>query len=188
MSFEFEGKVLNPFGVDIDLPFWFFERLKKLHLLERDRPTGKMRIRAQVFGLMDLWDGPDFRPVSVDKTKTESDSRPTHGEARRLRRAEWSSTATRKGITPGFRASAHMPISWCGTIPQRSHDFLTQPAANRIDDAALRSSGMIPIVLTRSVWAQSAASPVCLSQVSRGFDLRDKKRRISGSNGANERH
>ena len=49
-------------GIDIDLPFWVFERLKKLHLLERDRPTGKMRIRAQVFGLMDLWDGPDFRP------------------------------------------------------------------------------------------------------------------------------
>jgi hypothetical protein len=62
LSFEFEGKVLNPFGVDIDLPLWVFKRLKKLHLLERDRPSGKMRIRAQVFGLIDLWDGPDFRP------------------------------------------------------------------------------------------------------------------------------
>ncbi len=62
LFYQFEGKVLNPFGVDIDLPLWVFKRLKKLHLLERDRPTGKMRIRAQVFGLMDLWDGPDFRP------------------------------------------------------------------------------------------------------------------------------
>ncbi len=58
----FEGKVLNPFGVDIDLPLWVFKRLKKLHLLERDRPTGKMRILARVFGLMPIWDGPDFRP------------------------------------------------------------------------------------------------------------------------------
>jgi hypothetical protein len=33
-----------------------------LHLLERDRPTGKMGIRVRVFGLMALWDGPDFRP------------------------------------------------------------------------------------------------------------------------------
>jgi hypothetical protein len=62
LSFEFEGKVLNPYGIDIDLPHWVFTRLKKLHLLERDRPTGKMRIRARVFGLMALWDGPDFRP------------------------------------------------------------------------------------------------------------------------------
>ncbi len=61
LSYEFEGKVLNPFGVDIDLSTWVFTRLKKLHLLERDRPTGKMRIRAHVFGLMALWDGPDFR-------------------------------------------------------------------------------------------------------------------------------
>ncbi|MFX1265511.1 MAG: hypothetical protein ACFFH0_09030, partial [Promethearchaeota archaeon] len=47
---------------EIDLPLWVFKRLKRLHLLERDRPTGKMRIRKSVFGLMELWDGPDFRP------------------------------------------------------------------------------------------------------------------------------
>ena len=62
LSNEFEGKVLNPFGFDIDLPFWVFKRLKKLHLLERDRPTGKFRIQSRVFGMMPLWDGPDFRP------------------------------------------------------------------------------------------------------------------------------
>ncbi len=62
LSNEFEGKVLNPFGVDIDLPFWAFKRLKKLHLLEGDRPTGKFRIQARVFGMMPLWDGPDFNP------------------------------------------------------------------------------------------------------------------------------
>lgn len=33
---EFDGRVLNPSGVEIDLPFWAFKRLKKLHLLERD--------------------------------------------------------------------------------------------------------------------------------------------------------
>ena len=36
---DFDGKVLNPSGVEIDLPFWVFKRLKKLHLLERDRET-----------------------------------------------------------------------------------------------------------------------------------------------------
>jgi hypothetical protein len=33
-----------------------------MHLLERDHPTGMMRIKSRVFGLMPLWDGPDFRP------------------------------------------------------------------------------------------------------------------------------
>ena len=62
MSEDFDGTVLNPFGVEIDLPLWVFKRLKRLHLLERDRPTGKMRIRKSVFGVMQLWDGRDFRP------------------------------------------------------------------------------------------------------------------------------
>ena len=54
--------MLNPYGVEIDLPFWVFKRLKKLHLLECDHETGKRRICGRVFGLMELWDGPDFRP------------------------------------------------------------------------------------------------------------------------------
>jgi hypothetical protein len=62
MSDEFDGKVLNPNGVEIDLPYWVFKRLKKLHLLERDRETGRRRIQSRVFGLMALWDGPDFKP------------------------------------------------------------------------------------------------------------------------------
>ncbi len=62
MSHEFDGKILNPHGVEIDLPFWVFKRLKKLHLLERDSTTGMRRIQSRIFGLMDLWDGPDFRP------------------------------------------------------------------------------------------------------------------------------
>ena len=61
MSDEFDGRVLNPEGVLIDLPFWVFKRLKKLNLLERDRETGRRRIRADIFGKMDLWEGPDFR-------------------------------------------------------------------------------------------------------------------------------
>jgi hypothetical protein len=59
---RFRRKVLNPYGVEIDLPFWVFKRPKKLQLLERDRESGKRRISERVFGLMDLWDGPDFRP------------------------------------------------------------------------------------------------------------------------------
>jgi len=59
---EFDCRVLNPSGVEIDLPFWAFKRLKKLHLLERDRETGKRRICARVFGLMEIWEGPEFRP------------------------------------------------------------------------------------------------------------------------------
>jgi hypothetical protein len=34
---DFDGRVLNPLGVEVDLPFWAFKRLKKLHLLERDQ-------------------------------------------------------------------------------------------------------------------------------------------------------
>ena len=62
LSDEFDGKILNPHGVEIDLPFWVFKRLKKLHLLERDSASGMRRIQARIFGLMDLWEGPDFRP------------------------------------------------------------------------------------------------------------------------------
>jgi len=61
LSYDFDGKVLNPNGVEIDLPFWVFKRLKKLHLLERDPETGLRKIDKRVFGLMDLWEGPDFR-------------------------------------------------------------------------------------------------------------------------------
>jgi hypothetical protein len=59
---EFYGRVLNPSGVEIDLPYWAFKRLKKLHLLERDPGTGKHRICARVFGLMEIWEEPEFRP------------------------------------------------------------------------------------------------------------------------------
>ena len=62
LSDEFDGKILNPHGGEIDLPFWVFKRLKKLRLLERDSAAGLRRIKARSFGLMDLWDGPDFRP------------------------------------------------------------------------------------------------------------------------------
>jgi hypothetical protein len=58
-------RVLNPLGVEIDLPFWVFKRLKKLHLIERDRETGKRRIGARVFGLMLIWETPEFRPGHV---------------------------------------------------------------------------------------------------------------------------
>ena len=62
LSGEFDGRVLNSNGVEIDLSYWVFKRLKKLHLLKRDRETGKRRIRERVFGLMALWASPDFRP------------------------------------------------------------------------------------------------------------------------------
>ncbi len=55
-------QLLNPDGVEIDVPLWVFLRLKDLHLLERDRATGRHRICERVFGLMEFWEGPDFRP------------------------------------------------------------------------------------------------------------------------------
>jgi hypothetical protein len=36
---DFDGRVLNPLGVEVDLPFRAFKWLKKLHLLERDRES-----------------------------------------------------------------------------------------------------------------------------------------------------
>jgi len=59
---EFDVRLLNPFGAEVDIPFWAFKRLKKLHLLERDKETGKQRICARVFGLMEIWEAPGFRP------------------------------------------------------------------------------------------------------------------------------
>ncbi len=59
---QFELRVLNPSGVEIGLPFWVFKRLKKLHLLKRDKETGKRRICARVFELMDIWEISEFRP------------------------------------------------------------------------------------------------------------------------------
>ena len=59
---ELDMRVLNPWGVEIHLPFWVFRRLKKLHLIERDRQTGKRRICARVFALMEIWEAPEFRP------------------------------------------------------------------------------------------------------------------------------
>jgi hypothetical protein len=62
MSALFDGKVINPYGVVIDLPHWVFVRLKRFRLLEREIETGMHRIKKQIFGLMALWEGPDFRP------------------------------------------------------------------------------------------------------------------------------
>ena len=59
---DFDGRVLNPSGVEVDIPLWVFKRLKKLHLLERDRETGKRKICAHVFDLMEIWEEPEFRP------------------------------------------------------------------------------------------------------------------------------
>jgi hypothetical protein len=39
MREEFDGRVLDPSGVEITLPFPVFKRLKKLGLFERDRKT-----------------------------------------------------------------------------------------------------------------------------------------------------
>jgi hypothetical protein len=62
MGEEFSVRILNPLGLEIELPFWAFKRLKNLHLLERDKKTGKRRICARVFGLMEIWEEPEFRP------------------------------------------------------------------------------------------------------------------------------
>lgn len=44
LSCDLDRKVLNPNGVETDLPFWVFKRLKKLHLLDRNHKTGLMKI------------------------------------------------------------------------------------------------------------------------------------------------
>ena len=61
LSHNFDGKVLNPYGIEIDLPSRAFKRLKKLHLLQRDREGSLRRIGARIFRLMPLWEGPDSR-------------------------------------------------------------------------------------------------------------------------------
>jgi hypothetical protein len=61
-----------------------------------------------------------------------------------------------------------------------------QPAANPIDDASHRCAGVKPNARIDPAWKKQVASPVCLSQESRGFGLRDNKRCNPGSDGANE--
>jgi hypothetical protein len=58
----FDGRVLNPCGMEIRIPYWAYRRLKKLHLLERDIDSGKRRISPDVFGLMEIWEAPEFNP------------------------------------------------------------------------------------------------------------------------------
>jgi hypothetical protein len=51
LSDKFDGKVLNPFGVEIDLPFWVFKRLKKLSVSAGYRATGKYHASGAGLGL-----------------------------------------------------------------------------------------------------------------------------------------
>ncbi len=81
MSARFDGKVVNPYGISIDLPHWVFVRLKRLKLLDRDIETGMYRIKEQIFGLIDLWEGPDFGPARALRASTLSISARVHGTA-----------------------------------------------------------------------------------------------------------
>jgi hypothetical protein len=81
LSDEFDIRVLTPDSAEIELPFQVFTCLKKLHLLERDRTTGKRRIQARVFGLMALWNGPDFKPDRDFQTLIPDIGRAGHGIA-----------------------------------------------------------------------------------------------------------
>ena len=78
----------------------------------------------------------------------------------------------------------------CGTRQARyqRRDLFRQPSANRIDDANRRCAGMKPTVRIAPAWRKPVASPVCLSQESRGFDLRDNKICNPGSDHASELH
>jgi hypothetical protein len=58
----FDGCVLNPSGMEIRIPYWAYRRLKKLHLLERDLDSGMRRISPDVYGLMEIWEAPEFNP------------------------------------------------------------------------------------------------------------------------------
>ena len=62
--------------------------------------------------------------LSVDRTQSEPDSGLTRDGARLFQRAEQSSTAARKGTTPGFKAKAQIPISSYGTSLATTERFL----------------------------------------------------------------
>jgi len=68
----------------------------------------------------------------------------------------------------------------------QSDDFFMQPAASRIDDASHPCVAVKPHAQMGSAWKKQVASPVCLSQESRGFGLRDNRRCNPGSAAANE--
>jgi hypothetical protein len=50
LSDEFDGWILNPEGVLIDLPFWVFKRLKKVNPLESQPKTGRRDTLAVISG------------------------------------------------------------------------------------------------------------------------------------------
>jgi hypothetical protein len=80
LSERFEGRIINPDGIEIDLPFWVFKRLKRMRLLERDRETGMRRISARIFGLMALWEGPDYRHDAPLRAYDPSRMRTPHSD------------------------------------------------------------------------------------------------------------
>ena len=125
LSDEFDGKILNPSGVEIDLPFWVFRRLKKLNLLERDRMSGRRRIRAHVFGLIALREGPDFRH---DRRVRASDtgfqracSLTAAGRARSSRR---SGANAQRGRIP--QVAIHPPCA-SPNMPKQPGPFILTP-------------------------------------------------------------
>ncbi len=90
---EFDVRVLNPSGVEIDLPFWAFKRLKKLHLLERDqgnRKTENLRARVWVngdLGSAGIQAGPQATSVA---SRLSAHSSETHGLFQFLSQSAWA--------------------------------------------------------------------------------------------------
>jgi len=119
LSDDFDGKILNPDGVEIDLPFWVFKRLKKLHLLDRDPGTGMRRIQARIFGLMDLWDGPDFRPDRRYRAFDSATSGPAPRTAVMRARSSRRSARLLRARQSRYRAHSQLRIGSGSLSPVR---------------------------------------------------------------------
>jgi len=90
LSDKFDGRVLDSNGVEIGFTCCEFKRFKKLHLLERNRKTGKRRIKESAFKAMAAGDGLDFnlmrscRSVQIgDERGANLDQREVYQEERR---------------------------------------------------------------------------------------------------------
>jgi hypothetical protein len=116
-----------------------------------------------------------IRHLSVDKIKSELDSGLSHGKQDDSRGLNDPPPQLGRELGLLSRLQLKYRSLRVAYVQPQLNNLFTQPFANRIDDAARPSAGMITTVLTRPAWAQPAVLPACLAQDHRACDRYDNK-------------
>jgi hypothetical protein len=161
---------------------------QQLAILARAHPRGRLRKMDRLFWvwLSRMWKSwqeslivvkPDtvVRWLSVDKIKSELDSGLSHGKQDDSRGLNDPPPQLGRELGLLSRLQLKYRSLRVAYVQPQLNNLFTQPFANRIDDAARPSAGMITTVLTRPAWAQPAVLPACLAQDHRACDRYDNK-------------